>query len=643
LWEKVEREYETASKAALREGGSGNLPLLQNKYEHCYAVFERCASKLNEDIARMSVPTSPPKTAPPTETFSRGCSLPPCDTEIFDGDYLRWPTFRDLFTAIYVNNSRLTPVEKLFHLNAKTSGEAHAIVAKSPLTNDGFQSAWSALQDRFENKRLLNFPARALIDSGSEGTFISERLANRIKLPFQAVTTRVTGLNQANSGVSQKMCHFQMGTPAKPMLKIDTTAFVLPNLAGNLPTSTIDRNMPLADPSFFQPSQIDLLLGADILPSVLLSGWRPNVCGSLLAQETIFGWILTGPVSSTTSRVSSFTTQISIESEATMETLLTKFWEVEDLPCRLVKETDKLCEDFFVRTTTRSCDGKYIVSLPFKDSEHIDLGHSRSSALAQFLRNETRLKKEPALKDTYDSVIQEYIDLGHMKPVPPNTDKINFYLPHHAVFKPESATTKVRVVFNASSPSSNGNSLNDILYPGPVLQSDLTLQILKWRTVPDNPTARHEARGSARSRSVARWQDRWDRSTKGRWTHRLIPDIKSWISRKHGEVDFYLTQALSGHGCFRSYLKRFGHDTEDHCPECGTGVEENAHHVLFDCHRFHHERQALEEAVGTAISVDNLVSTMLVSPVTWDATAMFVASVLKTLRTMENERRTRAE
>ncbi|XP_041633410.2 uncharacterized protein [Drosophila kikkawai] len=212
------------------------------------------------------------------------------------------------------------------------------------------------------------------------------------------------------------MCHFQMGTPAKPMLKIDTTAFVLPNLAGNLPTSTIDRNildrlpnMPLADPSFFQPSQIDLLLGADILPSVLLSGWRPN---------------------------------IAIESEATMETLLTKFWEVEDLPCRLVKETDKLCEDFFVRTTTRSCDGKYIVSLPFNDSEHIDLGHSRSSALAQFLKNETRLKKEPALKDK--------------------------------LFKPESATTKVRVVFNASSPSSNGNSLNDILY--------LTLQILKWRT-----------------------------------------------------------------------------------------------------------------------------------------------------------------
>ncbi|XP_070142318.1 uncharacterized protein [Drosophila kikkawai] len=382
LWEKVEREYETASKAALREGGSGNLPLLQNKYEHCYAVYERCASKLNEDIDRMSAPTSPPRTAPPTETFSRGCSLPPCDTEIFDGDYLRWATFRDLFTAIYLPKVTLSLWEQ-------------------SLTNKSEIPAWEEMNS-FLEERYRTLEAIEDVRPNSSSTQHSRE-------PRSAQPRR-------------------MGTPAKPMLKIDTTAFVLPNLAGNLPTSTIDRsildrlpNMPLANPSFFQPSQIDLLLGADILPSVLLSGWRPN---------------------------------ISIESEATMETLLTKFWEVEDLPCRLIKETDKLCEDFFVRTTTRSCDGKYIVSLPFKDSEHIDLGHSRSSALAQFLRNETRLKKEPALKDTYDSVIQEYIDLGHMKTVPPNTDKIYFYLPHHAVFKPER----------------------------PVLQSDLTLQILKWRT-----------------------------------------------------------------------------------------------------------------------------------------------------------------
>ncbi|KAH8252209.1 hypothetical protein KR032_009296, partial [Drosophila birchii] len=79
----------------------------------------------------------------------------------------------------------------------------------------------------------------------------------------------------------------------------------------------------------------------------------------------------------------------------------------------------------------------------------------------------------------------------------------------------------------------------------------------------DPGSTSREARRAARRRSIIRWQAMWDSSTKGRWTHRLIPDISSWVNRRHGEVDFYLTQVLSGHGCFRSYLKRFGHEDED--------------------------------------------------------------------------------
>ncbi|XP_070067196.1 uncharacterized protein [Drosophila virilis] len=67
-----------------------------------------------------------------------------------------------------------------------------------------------------------------------------------------------------------------------------------------------------------------------------------------------------------------------------------------------------------------------------------------------------------------------------MTQVSPSSNPNNFYLPHHAVFKPDSTTTNVRVVFNASSVS-NGKSLNNIPHTGPVLQSDLTIQILKWR------------------------------------------------------------------------------------------------------------------------------------------------------------------
>ncbi|XP_041565712.1 uncharacterized protein LOC121467673 [Drosophila elegans] len=166
-----------------------------------------------------------------------------------------------------------------------------------------------------------------------------------------------------------------------------------------------------------------------------------------------------------------------------LDKILTKFWEVEDLPIKLVNESDSVCEENFLRTTTRDANGRYVVTLPFRDPEHpgSGLGYSKSFALSQFLRNEQRLKRDIPLKIRYDSVIQEYLDLNHMREVFPTHDFASYYLPHHAVLKPESITTKLRVVFNASSPSANGASLNDILHAGPVLQSDLTIQILKWR------------------------------------------------------------------------------------------------------------------------------------------------------------------
>ncbi|XP_070062790.1 uncharacterized protein [Drosophila virilis] len=97
-------------------------------------------------------------------------------------------------------------------------------------------------------------------------------------------------------------------------------------------------------------------------------------------------------------------------------------------------------------------------------------------------------------------------------------------------------------------------------------------------------------RTEARMQSVTRWQARCDRGSKGRWTHRLIPNLEAWINRKYGNTYFYLTQLLSGHGCFRSYLKRFGHDNTDECSWCGRGIKEDANHVIFECGRFRSEQ-----------------------------------------------------
>jgi len=168
--QKVDNASEKLHKELLQgdpDESKKTLAIVQNKYDRTYVVYEKCAAVLGEQIQAL---TSERKQEQ-QNIASQGCRLPPCDTEVFDGNYLRWPTFRDLFTAVYIKNPRLTPVERLFHLSAKTSGEPNEIVSRSPLTNDGFQSAWDGLIERYENPRsLINSHLKLLFSVSSIAT-----------------------------------------------------------------------------------------------------------------------------------------------------------------------------------------------------------------------------------------------------------------------------------------------------------------------------------------------------------------------------------------------------------------------------------------------------------------------------------------
>ncbi|XP_075157917.1 uncharacterized protein LOC142231184 [Haematobia irritans] len=106
--------------------------------------------------------------------------------------------------------------------------------------------------------------------------------------------------------------------------------------------------------------------------------------------------------------------------------------------------------------------------------------------MGQYLHMEKTLKKSPELATEYTNVLREYLRLDHMEPtnsteICHDSKYLSFYLPHHAVVKPERTSTKVRVVFNASKKTTTGISLNDILHTGPILQNDLMNVVLRWR------------------------------------------------------------------------------------------------------------------------------------------------------------------
>ncbi|CAD6997982.1 unnamed protein product [Ceratitis capitata] len=753
LWIKVKETFDGHSRN-LSGGESDTSAMLAAKcrYQDCYAAYLTCAALMGETIHNLtfvqqsSSTVNPPVREPETAPRS-SINLPPCDTEIFFGDYMAWPSFRDLFTAIYINNSRLTPVEKLYHLNQKTRGEARDIVKKSPLTNDGFATAWQNLSDRYENKRVMvnsqlktlfnlptvtvergteiknlqravnncisvlqmygieirnwdaifvflvssrlpdttlalweqgivdkaeiprweeldcflssrfqtletvsdiqstrvskvgqnrapvtsygkkvsshhtqfsqpvcrlcpdsshalkacskflamkvdertkivrkynlcmnclahshiardckssfscfschqrhhsllhrtptgnkpstttsrsqldssgnkstqspttsgniqalfvtnarniilgtamvhicyngvNYEARALLDSGSEGTFITKRLQRRIKIPTQPVDFQISGINATTPANVREAARLVIGSPVNPEIRIEARGLILPQLTGNLPQLTVDQvdlsllpPINLADANFYKSQQVDLVIGADLYPAIMMGNIQRNVLGSLLAQETVFGWILTGPAPKSPNKWQR--PYVFLHTELTSSDL-TRFWELEQVPSKKpITPEEAFCEHLYTNTTTKENNGRYVVALPFKQNfpEDVNLGYSRNSAVQQFLRSEAALARRPELKVEYHRVLREYISLGHMKPVASDIEGSMgcYYLPHHAVIKPDSTTTKVRVVFNASSPSSNGVSLNDVLYAGPVLQADLIALLLKWR------------------------------------------------------------------------------------------------------------------------------------------------------------------
>ncbi|XP_017788509.1 PREDICTED: uncharacterized protein LOC108571049 [Habropoda laboriosa] len=60
-------------------------------------------------------------------------------------------------------------------------------------------------------------------------------------------------------------------------------------------------------------------------------------------------------------------------------------------------------------------------------------------------------------------------------------NQLGYYLPHHAVYKESSTTTKLRVVFDGSAKTSSGISLNDAQLVGMPVQSDLVTILLRFR------------------------------------------------------------------------------------------------------------------------------------------------------------------
>ncbi|XP_046145641.1 uncharacterized protein LOC123988926 [Osmia bicornis bicornis] len=296
--------------------------------------------------------------------------------------------------------------------------------------------------------------ARALLDQGSVATLISENLAQILRLPRNKQNTCITGI-----GGIQSWANHTARITITPLVRTEpvysTTAIILKTLTQYTPkrhSSVTNWNhiagLELADTDPMSSDPIDIVIGADLFGQLLLDGVRKGSTSEPIAQNTHLGWILSGPTS--THPLPFF---IDAHHATLLENLdadLRRFWEVENIPTQSVlSPEEEKCELHFQSSHTRTSEGRYIVRLPFKSEPPIDLGESRFAAMKTLLSLERRFKSDQVNTETYKEFLSEYEALGHMERVPTvpvqTTNQI-YYIPHHAVLRESSSTTRLRVL-----------------------------------------------------------------------------------------------------------------------------------------------------------------------------------------------------
>ncbi|XP_070170447.1 uncharacterized protein [Polyergus mexicanus] len=211
-----------------------------------------------------------------------------------------------------------------------------------------------------------------LIDPGSELTFASGQLIKTLQIPRRHASVPIKGIRGSQSERTRGVVPLTLHS-VYSLQSIKVTAYILKNLTTSLSSiATTEHSWPhlhglqLADPDFLTLGTIDLILGADsyglfIQPDIIKRSEEEPI-----AQRTIFGWIVLGPISAPSASAHS-SHHVAMDHE--LHDLLTKFWIQEEVPSFSTTQLnldEEKCETHFKDTHSLDSAGRYVVRLPLK-------------------------------------------------------------------------------------------------------------------------------------------------------------------------------------------------------------------------------------------------------------------------------------
>ncbi|XP_065191900.1 uncharacterized protein LOC135822992 [Sycon ciliatum] len=356
-----------------------------------------------------------------------------------------------------------------------------------------------------------------LLDSGSQSTFLSVDAATRLGLPAGRQECLVVSTFASSRPVQLNTTTVEFDLELHDGSRLTMEANTMQKITDPIrhcrlsdedyATILAVAGDALAEPISSESStcKIDLLIGAahfwELIngPSVSLpSGLHviPSRLGYLVAgkstvetdhSESASSVLLCSTLTSARQHPSSLGNYVAPSSMMPYPDL-SRMWSLDTIGITDSPHvtSDELAQRHF-DTHVRYEGQRYEIAWPWK-AEPPEVSDNFGLALGRLTSLAKRLASDNDLLAQYNKIIQSQVTAGIIELVPKSslrTANATHYLPHQPVITPSKATTKLRIVYDASAKSSKrSKSLNECMHRGPINLPSLCGMLLRFRCHP---------------------------------------------------------------------------------------------------------------------------------------------------------------
>lgn len=388
------------------------------------------------------------------------------------------------------STSSLNPKAVPFTNTKQYQADSHSIQDKSLTKN--VIGLCPVQRIKIKDKEGNSVDALAMIDTGSNASFISKSTAQKIGLkgPQSRLTMNLAGGKKKSE--DSELVEVTVTSPTDENVKKILKAYTIQQPCS--PAKTISRKSveryphleKISGDLYLSGGKIDILVGTNFVDAFVDIQVLTGSTGDPIAKKNLFGWYTLGEFqeqSLNSPRINSVDVETISALHDVKKLLSQDMLGVK--PTELCTCTDNILkENKFVKSlekSTQIIDGRVQVRMPWNDTGP-PIRSNYDLALKRMYSSEKNFQKQDCF-EVIEEEIQKLLDQEFVVEVP--SDKVDhnekeWYLPLQAVFTPE-RTTKVRLVFDASAKGHDGLSLNDHLEKGPNYFNSLPHVLMAWR------------------------------------------------------------------------------------------------------------------------------------------------------------------